>query len=115
MSNKSICLPFASEAQYRDSVDYPTQYRQYLIRMLAQHPALFPKAMDQGFTLLGGFTTDAVYWPGTVRRRGSGDILAIALRCSVLQLSQRDSDCRHCDRSLVRGADLYCLHLAPGF
>jgi hypothetical protein len=51
MGNKHICLPFASEAQYRDYVDYPTQYRQYLTGMLGQHPELFPKDMDQGFTL----------------------------------------------------------------
>jgi hypothetical protein len=45
MGNTHICLPFASEAQYRDYVDYPTQYRQYLTEMLGQH-----KDMDQGFT-----------------------------------------------------------------
>ena len=49
MGNKHICLPFASEAQYRDYVDYPTEYRQYLTGMLAQHPELFPKDMDPGF------------------------------------------------------------------
>ena len=51
MGNKPICLPFASEAQYRDYVDYPIQYRQYLTGMLGQHPELFPKDMAQGFTL----------------------------------------------------------------
>ncbi len=51
MGSKHSCLPCASEAQYRDSVDYPTQYRQYLTQMLAQHPALFPQDMAQGFTL----------------------------------------------------------------
>jgi hypothetical protein len=51
MGHKHICLPFASEAQYRDYVDYPTPYRQYLTELLAQHPELFPKDMDQGFPL----------------------------------------------------------------
>ena len=50
MGNKHICLPFASEAQYREYVDNPAQYRQYLTQMLRQHPELFPKGMDQGFT-----------------------------------------------------------------
>ena len=50
MGNKHICLPFASEAQYRDYIDDPAQYRQYLSRMLDQHPELFPTDMDQGFT-----------------------------------------------------------------
>ncbi len=51
MGTKYICLPFASEAQYRAYVDDPAQYRQYLTRMRAQHPELFPTAMDQGYTL----------------------------------------------------------------
>jgi hypothetical protein len=57
MGNKPICLPFASEAQYRDSVDYPTQYRQYLTGMLGQHPELFPKDMDQGFAFHDGYVS----------------------------------------------------------
>jgi hypothetical protein len=50
MSNKYICLPFASEAQYRAYVDDPAQYRQYLTQMRRQYPELFPTAMDQGCT-----------------------------------------------------------------
>ena len=50
MDNKHICLPFASEAQYREYVDDPAQYRQYLSEMLSQYPELFPNGMDQGFT-----------------------------------------------------------------
>ena len=51
MGHKHICLPFASEAQYRAYVDDPAQYRQYLTQIRSQHPELFPKSMDQGFTL----------------------------------------------------------------
>ena len=51
MGHKYICLPFASEAQYRAYVDDPAQYRQYLPQMRRQHPELFPTAMDQGSTL----------------------------------------------------------------
>src|SRR5712691_9823336 len=51
MGTKHICLPFPSEAQYREYVDDPAQYRQYLTQMLRQHPELFPKDMHQGFTL----------------------------------------------------------------
>jgi hypothetical protein len=50
MGSKHICLPFASEAQYREYVDDPAQYRQYLSAMVRQYPALFPQDMDQGFT-----------------------------------------------------------------
>ena len=50
MGHKSICLPFASEALYREYVDYPAQYRQYLRDMLSQYPEVFPQDMDQGFT-----------------------------------------------------------------
>ena len=51
MGHKHICLPFASEALYREYVDHPAQYRQYLSEMLRQYPELFPQEMDQGFTL----------------------------------------------------------------
>jgi hypothetical protein len=51
MGHKHICLPFASEGQYREYVDDPAQYRQYLGEMLSQYPELFPQDMDQGFTL----------------------------------------------------------------
>ena len=50
MGTKHICLPFPSEAQYREDVDDPAQYRQYLTQMLRQYPELFPKDMNQGFT-----------------------------------------------------------------
>ena len=50
MGNKHICLPCASEAQYREYVDQPAQYRRYLSEMLRQYPELFPQAMAQGFT-----------------------------------------------------------------
>jgi hypothetical protein len=50
MGHKHICLPFASEGQYREYVDDPAQYRQYLGEMLSQYPELFPQDIDQGFT-----------------------------------------------------------------
>ena len=49
MGNTHICLPFASEALYREYVDHPAQYRQYLSEMLRQYPELFPHDMDQCF------------------------------------------------------------------
>ena len=51
MGHTHICLPCASAAQYREYVDDPAQYRQYLSAMLPQYPALFPQDMDQGFPL----------------------------------------------------------------
>ena len=57
MGTKHICLPFASEAQYREYVDDPAQYRQYLSEMLRQHPELFPQDMDQGFTFHDGYVS----------------------------------------------------------
>ena len=50
MGNKHICLPLTSEAQYRAYVGNPAQYRQYLTQRLRQHPELFPKGMEQGYT-----------------------------------------------------------------
>ena len=51
MGHKPICLPFASAVQYREYVDDPAPYRQYLAEMLSQYPELFPQEMDQGFPL----------------------------------------------------------------
>ena len=48
MGKKDICLPCASEAQYRAYVDNPAQYRPYLAQIRCQPPALVPKEMDQG-------------------------------------------------------------------
>jgi hypothetical protein len=48
--SKHICVPFASEAQYQGCVIDVAQYRQYLTKMSAQHPELFPQAMGQGYT-----------------------------------------------------------------
>ena len=46
MGDKPICLPCASAALYREYVDHPAQYRQYLSEMLHQYPELFPQNMD---------------------------------------------------------------------
>jgi hypothetical protein len=51
MGDTPICLPFARAALYREYVDHPAPYRQYLSEMLHQYPALFPHNMDQGFPL----------------------------------------------------------------
>ena len=51
MGHTPLCVPFASAGQYREYVDNPAQYRQYLAEMLRQYPALFPHEMDQGFPL----------------------------------------------------------------
>ena len=54
MGHTPICVPCASEAQDRDSVDSPRQYRLSLSGMLKQPPALCPKDMVQGFTFHDG-------------------------------------------------------------
>lgn len=50
-----ICLPFASEAQYRTYVDDVAPYRQFLTTQHAAPPELFPVA------LRGGYTFHSVY------------------------------------------------------
>jgi hypothetical protein len=47
---KHICLPFESEAHYQVCVENPAHYREYLMKLLARHPELFPQAMAAGFT-----------------------------------------------------------------
>jgi hypothetical protein len=47
---KHICLPFESEAHYRACLADLRQYREYLMKLLAQHPELFPRALAAGFS-----------------------------------------------------------------
>lgn len=48
--SKHICVPFESEAQYQGCVADVAQYRQYLTKVHAQHPELFPQALGHGYT-----------------------------------------------------------------
>ena len=47
---KSICVPFASEAQYQTCIEDVAQYRTYLTQLWRQHPELFPQGMGNGYT-----------------------------------------------------------------
>src|SRR6266545_3760063 len=48
--HKHICVPFASEAHYQECVEDVAKYRKYLTTMYQQHPELFPRALDNGYT-----------------------------------------------------------------
>ena len=47
---KHICVPFESEAHYQGCVADVAKYREYLMKLIAQHPELFPQAMSGGYT-----------------------------------------------------------------
>lgn len=47
--NKSICLPFESEAEYTKCIEDEKRFRTYLTWMYAEHPELFPLKMSGGF------------------------------------------------------------------
>lgn len=47
---KHICVPFENEAQYQEGVADVAKYREYLTKMRAQHPELFPQLLGQGYT-----------------------------------------------------------------
>jgi hypothetical protein len=46
---KHICLPFESEAHYRECVKNVQQYRAWLTQWFTQHPVLFPQDFGAGF------------------------------------------------------------------
>ena len=48
--SKHICVPFENEAQYHECVADVAHYREYLMKLSARHPELFPQAMGQGYT-----------------------------------------------------------------
>src|SRR2546428_11765393 len=49
--HKHICVPFESEAHYQGCVEDVAKYREYLTKLSAQHPELFPQAIGGGDTL----------------------------------------------------------------
>jgi len=48
--HKHICVPFESEAHYQECVEDVATYREYLTKLSAQHPELFPQAIGSGYT-----------------------------------------------------------------
>jgi len=48
--SQQICVPFETEAQYQGCGEDVVKYRQYLTKMSAQHPELFPQAIGGGYT-----------------------------------------------------------------
>src|SRR5438552_11886875 len=51
--NKSICLGFESEAEYEKCMTDEDLFKDYLKRMVAQYPEVFPKEIEEGFNLHG--------------------------------------------------------------
>ena len=49
LRSKSICLPFESEAEYRELIEDAAMFRQVIEQSLAQYPELFPAAIGSGF------------------------------------------------------------------
>jgi hypothetical protein len=47
--NKSICVPFESEAHYAKCVADPDLFRRHLLAVSKRHPELFPDAVSEGF------------------------------------------------------------------
>ena len=47
--NKTICVPFESEAHYAACVTNPERFRRHLCAVSARHPELFPEAFADGF------------------------------------------------------------------
>jgi len=74
-------------------VDNPAQYRQSLTQMLRQYPALFPKAMDQGYTLHDGSTS--VTQDLSVRRitvTATGAVFALRPSCVMPSMMARTEE-----------------------
>lgn len=51
--SKSICLPFASEAEYQEMVGDKKRYRSYLKKINEQYPELFPEGFREGYNFCG--------------------------------------------------------------
>jgi len=64
--DKTICLPIGDEVEYETLVQDRQAFRQYLDQQIAQHPELFPSAIEAGYGF-HGFRTSAKL--GLVSRR----------------------------------------------
>lgn len=50
---KTICLPFASETEYQETLKDKKAYRKYLNSSYKKYPELFPAEMKSGYTFCG--------------------------------------------------------------
>lgn len=66
-TQKSICVAFGSESEYKEVVADRLKYRSHLEHELSQYPELFPKGMPSGFTLHD--MRESSKQPGLVLRR----------------------------------------------
>ena len=55
--SKTICLPFANEADYREIVADKQSFREYLLNSYQENPELLPEAFKEGFNLHGFVTS----------------------------------------------------------
>lgn len=53
VGDKSICLPFESEVQYKACIKDTGTYRQYMKEIYESHPELFPEAIGYGYKFYG--------------------------------------------------------------
>ncbi len=51
--NKTICLPFASEDDYKLIVEDKQAFREYILKIYHENPELFPADIQEGFSLHG--------------------------------------------------------------
>jgi len=74
-------------------VDHPAPYRQYLTQMLCQHPELFPKGMDQGFTF---HDSDASVQQDLIMRRiqlqATGAVFTLRPSCVMPSMMARTNE-----------------------
>ena len=47
--DKSICLPVVDEARYKQIIADNNAFRAYILQVGANHPEIFPPALEKGF------------------------------------------------------------------
>ncbi|HXH13347.1 MAG TPA: hypothetical protein VNP04_26665, partial [Alphaproteobacteria bacterium] len=76
--HKSICLGFESEAHYRQVVEDPMMFRQFLQASVASYPELFPREMAGGFQLHGSYaSTKQELRVRRIKLKASGQVFQI--------------------------------------
>lgn len=92
-NHKSICLPMASEAEYRKMVDDTERFRHFIERSLGQYPELFPAEMVSGFTLHDCYySSKQAILLRRIKIKASGDVFQIRPSFLMPYMSAKTDD-----------------------
>ena len=75
---KTICVPFESEAHYEGCVLDKARFRQALEEIHRRHPELFPSRFEEGFVLHDRYFSERLQlWTRRIRVKATGEVFGV--------------------------------------